>query len=363
MNQTKSERVQSYYYGMRKFHNAIKRNLYNKYTSNIDNLLEIASGKSGDISKAIDNKVKNIYGYDINEQSILEGKRRVSELKNKTKGFFPNVTMQVKDLSNEIIEEKDFKFDVVSAQFCFHYFFESTQTFETVMKSIENNLKDGGYFIGTLFDGESIETLLKSNRNQLELSDIEGEVRFKIVPKTRINSNSTFGNKISVFIKDTVLDEAMDEYLVYFNTFVDIMKTRGFTLVETQMFEELYKDYFKLDDISKQVSFLNRTFVFKRTKTKFKPLKQMCKQITEYLVECKFETFEEQVLEKYKKAITHKMDNLNNDKLQIYNDYKFIRDNFENFEKVMTDDDISRNIKDYFKIIHNMYLSTLAKDS
>ena len=40
MYQSKGERVQSYFYNMRRFHNNIKRSLYDKYTKNIDKLDE-----------------------------------------------------------------------------------------------------------------------------------------------------------------------------------------------------------------------------------------------------------------------------------------------------------------------------------
>ena len=65
-----------------KFHNYIKRKFINKYSGT--KLLDLASGKSGDLLKWRDNpKIKNVVGYDINSESIKEGKRRYRTLKNK----------------------------------------------------------------------------------------------------------------------------------------------------------------------------------------------------------------------------------------------------------------------------------------
>jgi ubiquinone/menaquinone biosynthesis C-methylase UbiE len=60
------ERNKSYFIEMRKHHNNIKRDLYNRYSKNISNLLEIAVGKGGDMDKWVKNGVKNVVGYDIN---------------------------------------------------------------------------------------------------------------------------------------------------------------------------------------------------------------------------------------------------------------------------------------------------------
>lgn len=135
------------------------------------------------------------------------------------------------------------------------------------METIENNLKDGGYFIGTMFDGDLIRQLLKIN-NEYELVD-NGDIKFKLKVYNKL-VDALFGNKLSVYLKDTVLNEPMDEYIVNFNRFVFEMRKRGFELVESKLFSELYELYevynkkCSLSDIEKNISFLNRSFVFKK---------------------------------------------------------------------------------------------------
>jgi hypothetical protein len=351
MNQTRKEREQSYFYNMRRFHNQIKRNLYNKYTKKGDEIMELAVGKSGDMQKWISNNVKRVVGYDIYEPSIEEGKRRVLEAK--SKGKIPEIELYVKDLSRNVLDG-DKGFDVVSSMFAFHYFFESKETFNTIMSSIDNNLKDGGYFMGAMFDGEKIKNLL--NKGDYILND-NNETRF-IIKKYDNFSDNLFGNKISVFLRDTVLDEPMDEYLVYFNDFVRVIKERGYNLIESKMFNELSNPSFNLNNLSKNISFLNRTFVFKRNKVESIEVKveSKCKKEKDYLIECEWEmSKQEKTLNKYKKALTKKINMTSNEFAK--NDYKFIRDNFENVESILKNDDISNSIKTYFSDVYKMYIN------
>lgn len=251
MNQSKFQRSKSYFYNMRKFHNNIKRDLLNKYAHNVDNLLDLACGKGGDLQKWYDNKIKNIIGYDINDDSVQEAKRRLKTFSNTN--F--KVELNTLDLSNFILKGNQ-NFDVITSMFAFHYFFENERTFETIFDSIGNNLKIGGIFMGTFFDGKSVRNLLKSSPIW--------DSHFYIKYRNNNNNDNLFGNKIGVSLKDTVLDEITDEYIVDFDWFVNVMKLRGYILIESNLFSELNYESFKLNNVEKQCSFLNRTFVFKK---------------------------------------------------------------------------------------------------
>ena len=364
MYQNRKERARSYFFNMRRFHNMIKRNLYDRYTSNIDALLDLACGKGGDLDKWVSNNIKNVVGYDINEKSIREAKRRVSEYRNIGN---TSVEVHVKDLSRNVVDSlRDKKFDVVTSMFAFHYFFESNETFNNVMKSIENNLKYGGYFIGTMFDGESIKKLVKDS-GEFELKD-NNELRFRLKTYQRLTSE-VFDNRLSVFLKDTVLDEPMDEYVVYFDKFVELMKVRGFELVESKMFNELYDNLNdrnsndKLNDIEKRISFLNRTFVFKRLE-RLEGLQptELCKKESEYLTECNWTEHmnkmikNEKVLDKYIKALNMKIDVAPSN---LKNHYIYIRDNFQNAENILNDKNTPKIISKYLSKVYNMYLDDI----
>ena len=233
---------------LRKSHNWIKNYLLNKYASNVNNLLDLAVGKGGDISKWNKNDIKHVTGYDINDVSIAEAKRRVKILKPKTK-----IKLHVLDLSNCIVKSVKPNFDVITCMFAFHYFFRTKQTFETILKTINKNLKVGGYFIGCFFDGVTVENKLKNNFINKNI--------FNIIPLKKGNGN--FGNEIAVYLKNTVLDEPTVEYLVNFDFFTNEMIKNGYVLIETKMFEEI-DNKIKLSLLEKNISYLNRYFVFQR---------------------------------------------------------------------------------------------------
>ena len=264
MQEWKQQRQKSYFYNLRKFHNSIKRDLYNKY-SNGRSVLELAFGRGGDLGKLYDNKASRVVGYDIAAESIKEAQRRLTD------GSYPidfatRVKLGVKDLASEIISGSQ-EFDVVSSMFAFHYFFKNEQTFKTIMASIENNLKIGGVLLLCLFDGDSVRKRLNK-----PFSDSHFHIRSRNVD---VNDASLFGHKVNVLLRDDIQDVSSDiynpedEYLVDFQRFVRVMQMIGFELVESELFETYYtskaQKSFRLSATEKDVSFLNRTMVFRRT--------------------------------------------------------------------------------------------------
>ena len=332
-------RDKTFFYDMRKFHNNIKRGLYNKYTSNIESILEIAVGRSGDLDKWISNNIKNVVGYDINTESIIEGKKRILQRNEKK----IKVELYVKDLSKEVLCKPKKMFDIVSGQFCFHYFFKNQNTFDTMMKSINNNLKYNGYFIGTLFDGEFI-----NNLGNFELSDNKNNLRFKIIKGDE--NDTPFGNDICVYMNETILNEPTKEYIVNFNNFTKLMKSRGFELIESVLFKDLYNSKFKMDEISKQVSFLNRTFVFKKT--------LLCiEEIENVLIKCEWNS---EIIE-YNKKVYEKYINYLNKKIsesKKSSEYKYILSSFISDDNTTTND-VSNNIKAYILMLKLKYNNEL----
>jgi SAM-dependent methyltransferase len=232
--------VANYFNKLRKFHNKIKKDLYDRYALNAHSLLELASGKGGDISKACNCNIKYVVGYDINSESVKEAKRRSKNISSNCKTKFVYYTQ---DLSKQLIKSK-YKFDVISAMFSFHYFFKNRDTFNTIIKSIKDNLKKQGYFIGTFFDFDNV----------IQFSN---ETKHFYVKKIKINK-TLYKNEIDVYIGNTVLDKPEIEYLVPFNKFVKTMKTNGFELIESHLFNPPSD----LKSEEKQLSSLYRTFVF-----------------------------------------------------------------------------------------------------
>lgn len=230
---------------MRKFHNQIKLKYLTDYIIDKTKLLDLASGKGGDILKWNNNKmIVSVDGYDINEESVKEAirRRKISKIKKR-------MTFKVVDLSSKSLDCLE-KYEVITSMFAFHYFFKSKESLNTIFKTIDNCSKKGTIIIMTLFDGNRVE-------------DIESKNFYLHTFKDNDKRRNT-GNKLEVFIKESVLDKPEIEYIVDPKFLISIMKKHHFNLVEKKDFEELYNDSFKLNSEEQRLSFLNTVYVFKR---------------------------------------------------------------------------------------------------
>ena len=70
---------------------------------------------------------------------------------------------------SEYIPEKHM-FDVVSSQFAIHYFFENKTSLGNFLQNVSDNLKTGGYFIGTCFDGKRVFDSLSDTECRLKIA-------------------------------------------------------------------------------------------------------------------------------------------------------------------------------------------------
>lgn len=255
---------------MRVFHNLVKMDLLKRYTStNItgngngsgkksvngkSDLLDLSCGKGGDLPKWYKLPLKSVIGFDIDQESIIEANKRLKIYKKKNPKKRLNISFYGSDLSKEIIKLPR-QVSTITSMFAFHYFFKDRRSFDTIMATVNLNLKKGGYFIGCMFDGARLLAHKNTKPEQFYTH--------------RYNkANSFFGNKIRVYLKNTVLDKPTDEYIVNFDKLVKKMYYQfNFRLVESEMFEDLFpvlsKDI-KLSPIEKECSYLNRTFVFQK---------------------------------------------------------------------------------------------------
>ena len=158
------------------------------------------------------------------------------------------------------------------------------------MKNCSDTIKEGGYLIGTCYDGFKIfDKLSKKDYNEkIEIYKSQNESdKKKIWSITKKYNNSEFnggveslGLTISVY-QETINKEA-EEYLVHFPYFIEIMKQYGFE-IESKIpgmdiqgcgdFSVLYEymlkhtptdSQFIMDEKEKEISFLNKYFIFKK---------------------------------------------------------------------------------------------------
>ena len=71
-------------------------------------------------------------------------------------------------------------FNVVSCQFAIHYFFENQETLYTFLQNVSENCREGGYFIGTSYDGRHIFNALKDKDIGDSIYEYKDSRKFKI---------------------------------------------------------------------------------------------------------------------------------------------------------------------------------------
>jgi hypothetical protein len=134
--------------------------------------------------------------------------------------------------------------------FAFHYFFENENIFNNILKIIKDNLKQGGIFFGTIYDGASVAQHAPISTK---------EFRIKMVSQ----SKSLFGYKIYVNHTNTIIENGSLEYLIFFDLLVKKMEESGFVLDKSQLFSEM-EGFDQLDEKDKFISGLNRWFAFRK---------------------------------------------------------------------------------------------------
>ena len=276
---------------MRKFHNQyVKAKLIesvavSKTKRFKGELLDLSAGKGGDLPKWKRSRFKKVIGIDISKDGLnyaMNFYKTYPKPKpnvyyvwgDSRKLIFPSQEAAMDDMSklrmSEYIPNKEM-FDVVSSQFAIHYFFESKKTLENFLQNVTDNLKKGGYFIGTCFDGKRVfDTLGKDKK----IEGKEGEdITWSITKKYRIKKMSDtkpqLGVKIEVYVAS--IGSPKIEYLVNFKYLEKIAMKYNLKLVEIKSFKELYEEMekgkgnkFMMNEDEKRFSFLNSTFKFQK---------------------------------------------------------------------------------------------------
>ena len=258
-----------YFERMRRFHNKVKEQLYSKYCKNSNYLLELCSGKGGDMHKWIFNNIKNIDGYDISDRNINECKRRFESLQQKKElnYNFYNLDLTKDNAYDKIYKNNTNGFDVVCCQFGFHYFFECKDHFDNITRILDTSLQIGGYFIITFLDDTKINKLFDGKK--LCSREKDGEIIY-ILEKDNNDTEKIYGNRLKISLNgNNILGEGSDEWIINYQELLNNMEKLGFECLETELFENIYNNsnYTELIDCEKDISFLNRYCVFKKQAT------------------------------------------------------------------------------------------------
>ena len=280
---------------LREFHNYIKDKLIRSVTSLSDksiSILDTSIGRGGDIGKYLrSGNVNFLLGLDISPDVNIAAKKYYLSGGDKPKAMFIqyDTSKSIKGGSGGVGEHVErnkllldilydrqkalpkelrpivpkFKglgkrgFDVISSQFSIHYYFSDELTLRTYMQNISENLKKGGHFIGTCYDGIKVFERFRtgSDPEKIEMIDEYGNRVFSIIKKydiddfgySRDDIGKLFGQEIDVYMSS--IGQTITEYLVNFQLFIELMKEYDLELVRPEVKRE-FKGFFDNKDYS-----------------------------------------------------------------------------------------------------------------
>ncbi|KAL4858009.1 mRNA cap guanine-N7 methyltransferase 1 [Chlorella vulgaris] len=209
---------------LKKFHNDIKRQLINRFANGAESLLDFACGRGGDIWKWIDAGITVVKGIDLSPGEIEEARKRFAEARTKRPGT--ELRYEFVDSPKLGTEEwlEPAQYDVVTCMFAIHYFFVAEKALKQFLHNVSINLKDGGYFVGTVPDGRRINECIKSGRTYkrpmltIEAHWVGGPGPFNSPYVCAIGDTVTGGDKGTV---------GSFEYLVYSSVLVSLAAVYG----------------------------------------------------------------------------------------------------------------------------------------
>lgn len=245
----RESRVESRIYHMRSFNNWTKSMLINEYLEKLRkaegfngniSVLDIGCGKGGDLNKWQKGRVSRVIGLDIAATSIEQCKARYHDMKGKNRGnIFPAEFYALdctKERARDSYKNPDQQFDLVSCQFAFHYCFESLPQAECMLQNISENLKKGGFFVGTTPDANDIVSRMQASptgnsfgNSVFSVSVDDNDISSKMLP--------LFGAKYNFHLVEVV---DCPEFLVHFPTFVKLADKFGLMMIGKQRFQNYF---------------------------------------------------------------------------------------------------------------------------
>jgi hypothetical protein len=252
------------------FNNKIKRMLIESVISETNkklvDVIDIGGGKLGDIDKYWKiNKINRLYIIEPNKEFLEEGKRRIEQLiadpriklnpQAKTNTILINQSLQKFATSEKDKSQIPNKVLFISTFFSLTFLFGSEQDVDLLVNFISSMLLPGGYFFGTVVDGDYLRKTLDEEKGKIIVKSGGSITRLYNPDKLK-----DYGDKIEIEL-DTATVSKQIEYLVYFDMLIEKLKNVNVDLIQTKMFYT-NKDFKLLSEDEKLLPSLSREFIF-----------------------------------------------------------------------------------------------------
>jgi len=254
----------SSYKNVRSFNNYVKNMLIYKY-KDVNTIIDLASGRGGDLNKYINTNVKNLLMLEIDINAIEEIINRkytilprsnsrcdLSVIKiDLNQNYKKNISLidnKFTNLDEFLVNPQTYKKNsaqVIHCHFAMHYFLTDASSTKNILSFITHYLSKDGIFIVTIFNGDRVFKLLEENNGS-----------WKVDNKYMIKYNGKMPNKLSGFghFIDVLLplsDIPYKETLISIQNIKPLFESFGLYIRESQSFANLlkyHKSFNHLDD-------------------------------------------------------------------------------------------------------------------
>ncbi|XP_013411042.1 mRNA cap guanine-N7 methyltransferase [Lingula anatina] len=247
------QRAQSRIFYLRNFNNWIKSVLIGEFIQELKKsqgpnapltVLDLASGKGGDLLKWKKGRISHLVCADIAQTSVEQCENRFKEMgeRGRRERFSePMYTAEfiaadcTKTRLKDLYKDPDIKFDLCSCQFSFHYSFESLQQAEMMLQNACECLKPGGYFIGTTPNSHELVKRLRASEDMSFGNEVYN-VTFKCPDKDNL---ALFGCEYNFHLEGVV---DCPEFLVYFPLLEKMAEKYNLKLLYKKPFHKYFEE-------------------------------------------------------------------------------------------------------------------------
>ena len=152
--------------------------------------------------------------------------------------------------SPEILKKlKGKKFDIISCQFALHYAFSSKDKVDTVFKTIQESLREGGAFIGTTTNARWLLDGFERRKNHTF-----GNSVYQVKFDAKTDKDADYGMAYSFSLSGAVED--LREYVVKPKVLIGHAEKIGLAAVHMQNFKMYEKEAMKEEEYKKLKGFM-----------------------------------------------------------------------------------------------------------
>lgn len=244
---------------MRKYHNIEKFNLLKEHFQKGDTIVDVGSGRGGDLRKWRKLELSKVYCIEPNSENLEILQERADDL---------DIDYEIVKLNYGIDNTSNLKKDIDFSEvnglvsfFSLTFLFKNKNIYNNLLKSLKL-FPPGITFIGMVMDGLSVSDLLDDVRDNKEYTVFENTA-FQIEQKSKFKGE--LGDEIEITIFDqTSMVKEQTEYLFYFSKFKEDIENLGYE-IQTNEFLDRGPVFDVLNNNSKEFSMLNRVFSFLKT--------------------------------------------------------------------------------------------------